>query len=105
VLEAAASAGAGYADMASFSISPQAQEAFARWLRRHYPQRSKLLLGLMQALEQDAASPRKGSRPAPVPLEYADQVAERFDRACRRLLIEPVSSPPCCGRLRLPDAG
>jgi DNA repair photolyase len=105
VLEAAASAGAGYADMARFSIAPQAKEAFARWLRRHYPQRSKLLLGLMQALEQDVASPRKGSRPASVPQEYAEQIAERFDRACRRLLIEPVPSPPCCGRLLLPDAG
>ena len=104
VLEAAAAAGAGYADIAVFALPPRAGELFAQWLKHQFPHRSNVLLGLMQALGQQVSSPSGSPRPAAETPDYLNRIAARFDLACRRFLLEPVASPRCCGRFRVPGA-
>jgi DNA repair photolyase len=103
VLEAAAASGAGYADYAMLRLAAGAREPFAGWLQRSCPQRSKVVLGVLDTLMEPAAAPSGTTAPRKDKPDYAEQLARRFDLACRRFLLDRVSSPLCCRGFRVPS--
>jgi len=88
ILEAAAHSGAGYADYCLLQMRENNRAAATQWLQAHCPQRSGMVLQML--------------RGASVLDDMAAQVAERFENACHRFLLEHVQAPLGCSEFSFP---
>ena len=85
ILDAARQAGAGEAGYVMLRLPLEIKELFREWLGQEFPDRAKRVIGLLQSMHggQDYVAAfghrQRGSGP------YADQIAQRFRLARRRL--------------------
>ncbi len=104
ILQAAAAAGADRASYILLRLPLEIKQLFEEWLREHVPDRADHVLGLIRetrggALYTPAFGTRmKGTGP------YADLLAARFRRACRRLGLNARTHDLDTGRFAVPPA-
>ncbi|WP_343034908.1 PA0069 family radical SAM protein [Aromatoleum diolicum] len=84
VLETAAAAGASQAYYVLLRLPLEVRDLFVDWLERHYPDRAKHVMSLVQQARGGRDNdPRFGSRMRGTG-DYADLIRQRFRLACRR---------------------
>jgi len=84
VLETAAAAGTGEAYYVLLRLPREVRDLFVDWLERHYPDRAKHVMSLVQQARGGRDNdPRFGSRMRGSGA-YADLIRQRFHLACRR---------------------
>jgi hypothetical protein len=105
LLEAAAACGAGYADYAALALPARERASFDGWLRRCFPQRTSVVLGLLNAIAREGHTPGGAPEECAAAVAYGDRLARRFDLACRRFLLDPLSAPACCRGFQVPVLG
>ena len=104
ILQAAADAGASAAGYILLRLPLEIKELFAEWLQAHAPDRASRVLSLMRQAHEGAlyrsgfGIRRKGSG------AYAEQIARRFDLACRRHGLYHGHKPLDETRFRRPPA-
>ncbi len=104
VLEAAAAAGASQAAYIFLRLPHEVRELFVEWLETHFPQRAKHVMSLVrQASGGRDYDHRFGIRQTGRGA-YADMLASRFKRACKRfgLNIDRYRHLLDCSRFRPP---
>jgi DNA repair photolyase len=85
MLAAAAGAGAKRAGFVLLRLPHEVAPLFTEWLEAHYPQRAAHVLSLLRQMRGGKINdPRFGTRQRGEGA-FADLIAQRFDRACRRL--------------------
>ena len=105
ILERAAAAGASAAGFILLRLPHELRELFPAWLREHYPQRAERVLSLLRQLHggriyhAEYGRRMRGSGP------LADLLAQRFERARRRLGLDRPSPPLRCDLFRPPSCG
>jgi DNA repair photolyase len=89
ILERAHAAGAGVAGYTLLRLPLELKALFKEWLEEHVPQKSSHVLSLVAQCHggrlYDSAWSKRMTGGGP----YADMLAARFDRACRRLGFAP----------------
>lgn len=103
VLEAAAASGAGYADYAVLQLAPADRAPVTAWLQHEYPQRAKMVVGLLDEMDKESCAAPASPHGLAAPMTgFTEQFARRFDQACHRFLLDPVEAPLCCHGFALP---
>jgi len=102
ILEAGAEAGAGAAGYVLLRLPLEIAELFQAWLAAHYPDRAKRVMSLVRQtrggrLYQTEWGKRQSGTGA-----YAEQIAKRFEMACRRYGLAEGHPPVDETRFRRP---
>ncbi len=104
ILEAATRAGARTANTILVRLPHEVKGLFVDWLRTHYPEREKKVLGrIREARGGRLNDPRFGERmrgSGP----YAALLGRRFEVACRRLGLDLERPVLTCSKFRVPPA-
>ncbi len=84
ILEAAAEAGAGAAGYVLLRLPLEIKALFADWLEAHYPERAKRVMSLVRQTRDGKLYQSEWRKRQTGTGAYAEQVARRFELACRR---------------------
>ena len=84
ILDAAAAAGAGAAGYVLLRLPLEIKELFADWLDTHYPERAKRVMSLVRQTRGGKLYQSEWGKRQTGTGAYAEQIARRFDLACRR---------------------
>ena len=96
ILEAAATAGASRANYVLLRLPLELKDLFRQWLAAEFPDRADRVMNLLKSMHAGAdyrasyGARQRGSGP------YADQIAARFAKACRRLNLTADPHPLSC---------
>jgi DNA repair photolyase len=102
LLEAAAAAGAQGTDYVLLRLPFEVKEILSAWLEEHYPLRAQHVLSLVrQTHEGKLYDSTYGTRMRGTGA-YADQIAQRFEKACARLGLNRRLPPLDTGSFRPP---
>ena len=102
ILEAAADAGAASAGYVLLRLPLELKDLFTEWLEAHVPLRAKHVLNAIRETRDGAlyasgfGERMRGTGP------YAELIAQRFEKACRRLRLNRRSVSLDCSRFRCP---
>ncbi len=84
ILEAAAEAGAGAAGYVLLRLPLEIKDLFADWLDAHYPKRAGRVMSLVRQTRGGRLYQSEWRKRQTGTGAYAEQIARRFDLACRR---------------------
>lgn len=102
ILEACAGAGAHWAGYILLRLPREVRGLFAEWLEAHYPLKVRHVFGILGEMRGGQANdPRFGTRLTGEGV-YADLLAQRFTRACKRLGLVGSERPLDTARFRPP---
>ena len=102
ILEAAAGAGAASAGYVLLRLPLELKDLFTEWLEAHVPLRAKHVLNAIretrggELYSSDFGERMRGTGP------YAGLIAQRFEKACRRLQLDRRGVSLDCSRFRCP---
>ena len=104
VLAAAADAGASRAGYVLLRLPYEIKELFKAWLTNHYPLKAEHVMSRIRAMRQGRENdPRFGARMRGQGV-MADLLAQRFDKACRRLGLNQGRGELDTRKFRVPEA-
>jgi len=102
ILEAAAAAGAGAAGYVLLRLPLEIADLFQAWLAAHYPDRAKRVMSLVRETRGGGLYQSEWGKRQSGTGVYADQIARRFDLACRRHNLHHGHPPVDETRFRRP---
>ncbi|MDH3228990.1 MAG: PA0069 family radical SAM protein [Alphaproteobacteria bacterium] len=102
ILAAAAEAGAGAAGYVLLRLPLEVKTLFADWLGTHYPDRAKRVMSLVRQTRGGQLYQSEWGKRQTGDGAYAEQIARRFEIACRRHHLHHDHTPLDEGRFRRP---
>lgn len=102
ILEEAANEGAGAAGYVLLRLPLEIKDLFADWLSTHYPERAARILKLVRDTREGGLYQSEWGRRQTGTGVYAEQIARRFDLACRRYGLHSGHPPLDETRFRRP---
>jgi len=102
ILAAAAEAGAGAAGYVLLRLPLEIKDLFADWLAAHYPDRAKRVFSLVRQTRDGKLYQTEWRKRQTGTGAYAEQIARRFEIACRRHGLEEGHPPLDETRFRRP---
>ncbi len=104
ILEAAADAGAGYANYILLRLPNEVKQLFVDWLRANYPTKMEKVLNTLRQMRGGRLNdPRFGQRMRGSGA-YADLLDRRFEVICRRLGLNREQAERAVDRFEAPQA-
>ncbi|HER35600.1 MAG TPA: PA0069 family radical SAM protein [Halothiobacillaceae bacterium] len=102
ILQAAAGAGAGAAGYVLLRLPLEIKDLFAEWLQAHFPDRAARVMKLVRETRDGALYQSEWRKRQTGTGVYAEQIARRFDIACRRHALDRGHPPLDETRFRRP---
>jgi DNA repair photolyase len=104
ILDSAARAGATAAGYVLLRLPHEVKDLFADWLAAHYPDRARRVMSLVRQTRGGKLYRSEWGRRQTGGGAYAEQIADRFDLACKRLGLHHGHPPLDESRFRRPPA-